>query len=78
MEMSREGWEKFFSEYPGASGLLSLSRVGFDHKKNQALVYVTDMRGNPSGRAWGAGSYVLLIKKKGAWRVRGHVNVRVS
>src|SRR3989442_4823164 len=70
MEISKEGWEKFYQEYPGALGLVALSRVGFDPKKNQALVYVTDMRGHPSGRSWGAGSYVLLIKKHGAWRVR--------
>jgi hypothetical protein len=78
MEISKDGWEKFYQEYPGALGLLSLSRVGFDPKKKQALVYVSDMRGHPSGRSWGAGSYVLLIEKNGAWRVRGHVAVLVS
>jgi hypothetical protein len=78
MEISKDGWEKFYREYPGTLGILSLSRVGFDPKKNQALVYVTDMRGHSSGRSWGAGSYVLLIKRNGAWRVRGHVAVLVS
>jgi hypothetical protein len=78
MEMSRIGWENFYREYRETSGFLSLSRVGFDHQRNQALVYVTDTRGNPSGREWGAESYVLLIKKNGRWRVQGHVAVLVS
>ena len=62
----------------GASGLLSFSRVGFDHKKNQALVFISDMKGHSSGRQWGDGSYVLLIKKKGRWRVQGRVGLIVS
>jgi hypothetical protein len=78
MEMSEVGWQKFYSEYPGASGLLSFSRVGFDHKKSQALVFISDMRGHASGRQWGGGSYVLLIKKKRRWRVLGRVGIIVS
>jgi hypothetical protein len=70
MEMSRVGWEAFYREYRGASGFILLSRVGFDRKKSQALVFITHMRGNPSGRWWGEGSYVLLSKKNGHWRVR--------
>lgn len=69
MGMSRVGWETFYREYPGASGFLLLSRVGFDPKKTQALVFVLHMRGNPSGRWWGDGSYLLLVKKNGLWRV---------
>jgi len=69
MERSRVGWEAFYREYRGSSGFLLLSRVGFDRKKSQALVFITHMRGNPSGRWWGDGSYVLLSKKKGHWRV---------
>lgn len=78
MEMSEVGWQIFYSEYRGASGLLSFSRVGFDHKRNQALVFISDMRGHSSGRQWGDGSYVLLIKKKGRWRVQGRVGIIVS
>jgi hypothetical protein len=78
MEMSEVGWKKFYSDYPGASGFLSFSRVGFDHKTNQALVFVSDRKGHLSGRAWGDGSYVLLIKNKQKWRVKGRVAVMVS
>jgi hypothetical protein len=78
MEMSEVGWQRFYSEYGGASGLLSFSRVGFDHKRNQGLVFISHIRGHSSGRQWGDGSYVLLIKKKGRWRVQGRVAVMVS
>ena len=78
MEMSEAGWQRFYSEYRGSSGLLSFSRVGFDHKKNQALVFISDIRGHSSGRQWGDGSYVLLIKKARRWRVQGRVGIMVS
>jgi len=38
MESSEGGWARFYSEYPRSSGFLSLSRVGFDLRRNQALV----------------------------------------
>jgi hypothetical protein len=77
MESSEVGWAKFYSEYPGSSGFLSLSRVGFDHRKNQALVYIAHVRGHQSGRMWGHGSYVLLIKREGLWRVKDEVVIWV-
>jgi len=70
MERSRVGWERFYREYPGVSGVLLLSRVGFNRNKSQALVFVMHIRGNPSGRWWGDGSYLLLSTKNGLWRVR--------
>ncbi|HEX7773208.1 MAG TPA: hypothetical protein VF435_12355 [Pyrinomonadaceae bacterium] len=64
MEMSREGWAKFYDEYPISAGLISISRAGFDDKRTQALIYVTLVRGHESGRMWGDGGYVLLSKRK--------------
>jgi hypothetical protein len=70
MEMSEEGWARFYDEYPQSEGFLSLSRVGFGRKKSQALVYVALVRGHLSGRMWGDGRYILVLKKKGRWRVQ--------
>lgn len=77
MEMSRDGWTKFYNDYPMSAGLISISRVGFDDKRAQALVYVSLVRGHDSGRMWGDGGYVLLIKRKGVWRVRKQATIWV-
>ena len=70
MEMSEAGWARFYDQYPQSAGFLSLSRIGFDRKKSQALVYVAFVRGHQSGRMWGDGSYILVLKRKGRWRVQ--------
>ncbi len=60
-----EGWKQFNQNYPGAQGLLTLSRVGFNLKGTQALVYF----GNQKGSVNGAGYVVLLDYEKDGWVV---------
>jgi hypothetical protein len=50
---------------PGARGIVGLSRVGFDPEKSQALIHLDEIAG------WyiSSGSFVLLVKENGAWRV---------
>ncbi len=50
---------------PDAKGILGFSRVGFDPEMSQALVHVDEIA------AWyiSSGSFVLLVKENGAWRV---------
>jgi len=69
-----DGWTRFYGRYPGAQGLMVLSRVGFDPEGTQALVYV----GNQSHWLAGAGYLVLLIRGQGQWKVEGKVLVWVS
>tara|TARA_B100000315_G_C14439805_1_gene524170 strand:- start:267 stop:914 length:648 start_codon:yes stop_codon:yes gene_type:complete len=62
----KDGWEKFYSHYPDADGLMTFSRVGFNEDLSQALVYI--------GAQWsdlsGTGIYVLLEKEvDGAWAI---------
>ncbi|HKS30416.1 MAG TPA: hypothetical protein VJS44_21500 [Pyrinomonadaceae bacterium] len=59
------GWEAFHRKYPKSSGILSLSRVGFNSDKTQAIVY----KGWSCGGLCGGGGYILLKKKKGVWVV---------
>lgn len=51
-------WEAFYRRYPKSQGLLTLSQVGFNPEKNQALVYVGNQRGGLDGE----GSYILLTR----------------
>ena len=59
-------WEAFYRKHPGATGFLVLSRVGFNREMNQALVY----RAFSCGSTCGYGSYVLLVKEDGVWKIK--------
>jgi len=60
------GWNLFYERYPGSSGYVSFSRVGFNGNATQALVYVVCV----CGGLCGTGGYVLLEKKGGTWRTQ--------
>jgi hypothetical protein len=64
-----EGWADFYKQYPGAVGILGLSRVGFSSKKNQALMYVEIQR-NLLG---GSGAFFVLSMAEKTWEVQKQV-----
>jgi hypothetical protein len=57
------GWTGFYKTYPDSPGLLSVSRVGFNVRHDQALVYVA----HSCGDLCGLGSYILLKKQADQW-----------
>jgi hypothetical protein len=67
-------WDDFYKQYPGAEGVVALSRVGFDVKKNQALVYVAVKYG------WlgGSGRFYVLTRNSGEWVVEKQVLIWMS
>lgn len=67
-------WREFNEKYPGSNGILSLSNVGFNRRMNQALVYVSLIRGGTDG----VGRYFLLTRENGAWVVRKRIDVWYS
>jgi hypothetical protein len=67
-------WGKFYQKYPKSQGIMSLSRVGFNHDRDRALVYV----GNQSGGKTGMGFYVFMVKQDGGWQVTGRTAAWVS
>ena len=69
-----EGWNRFYRLYPKADGLFTLSRVGFNTQKDQALIHV----GNQSHWLSGAGFYILLRKVGGKWEIAHEVPTWVS
>ena len=58
-----DGWKTFYGKYPGAGGIMAFSRVGFNEKRDRALLYST------IGCGWlcGTGHYHLLKKESGKW-----------
>jgi hypothetical protein len=62
---SNGGWETFRAQYPNASGIITLSRVGFNAKPDQALVYV----GHTLDYLAGEGMVYVMRKEGSAWLV---------
>jgi hypothetical protein len=68
------GWARFYERYPGAHGLINFSRVGFDSKKQQALVYVAVQHD------YLGGSSRLLVLSKGdkSWEVQKQILISLN
>ena len=60
-----EGWDRFYKKYPNAPGIITLSNIGFNSTRTQALVYI----GNQKGWLDGVGIIVLLELEKGQWKL---------
>ncbi|HLK03058.1 MAG TPA: hypothetical protein VKT53_01360 [Candidatus Acidoferrum sp.] len=60
-----DGWKVFYDKYPGAGGITSLSRVGFNKARDCAVLY------SAIGCGWlcGTGHYHLLKKESGKWKL---------
>jgi len=72
--LNQDGWQVFFERYPNSPGLLSLSRVGFNARFDQALVYL----GIQSQWLNGSGHYFLLSEVKGSWSIDQMVQTWIS
>lgn len=71
---NRDGWQSFYTQYPEAPGIISLSRAGFNDQLDQALVYVGVM----SHYLAGAGYLILLNKVDGVWKIDQQVMTWIS
>ncbi|MDQ6788282.1 MAG: hypothetical protein M3033_15870, partial [Acidobacteriota bacterium] len=60
------GWKNFYKKYPNSNGSMGLSRVGFDGKKNFAVVNF----GNQAECLNGEGQIIFLQKDNGAWKIK--------
>lgn len=68
------GWSLFYQKYPGSSGEIAFSNVGFNRALTQAFVYT----GRHCGGRCGEGYYVLLTKKDGVWSITTKFMIWVS
>lgn len=69
-----EGWKEFYKLYPYSQGIMTLSRVGFNLERNQALVCVWNAYAPLAGELY----YVLLVKKADVWVVQDTFLVAIS
>jgi len=65
----QNAWDHFCKMYPGAYGIVQLSRVGFLNHMSQAAVLVTSREGGSTS----VSKLFLLTKKDGAWEVESVV-----
>jgi hypothetical protein len=62
----QNSWDQFYREYPGVSGMLTFSRVGFNSDKSEAVVYVR----YDGGVMAHSGSYVVLTRQRESWEIK--------
>ena len=72
--INQSGWDVFYNRYPEAPGIITLSRVGFNARMDQALVYL----GIQSHWLAGSGNYFLFKKIDGDWVIDQQVMTWIS
>ncbi|MDQ3745433.1 MAG: hypothetical protein M3444_13715, partial [Acidobacteriota bacterium] len=68
------GWNLFYQKYPGSSGIISFSRVGFSREHDQAFVNASRWCGGLCGDGWD----VILRKTERGWIIEEKRMVWVS
>ena len=71
---SVNGWEEFYRRYPDSPGITTLSRVGFNRERTEALVYM----GAQLHYLAGAGNLYRLEKQDGVWKIVEKVMLWIS
>lgn len=66
VEKVQSSWHQFYEEYPGAQGILTISRVGFNSDKTLAVVYIA----NNASLMIASGKLFFLARKNGSWEVQ--------
>ena len=69
--LNKSGWPTYNERYPGSQGWLTLSRVGFNPRGNQALFYAVNVCGGLCASA----DYVVMEKQASGWRILKEIEV---
>ena len=69
-----KGFDEFHRLYPKSQGFMSVSRVGYNPARTEALVYV----GNLCGGLCGTGQYYLLARENNSWKIQVKALVWIS
>ncbi len=71
---NNKGWGPFYEKYPNSSGVISISRAGFNSNQTQAILYFGYQRESLDGQ----GYLIFLTKDEGKWIVKEKVGLWVS
>ena len=69
-----DNWDKFNQKYPGAHVYTFFSKVGFNTKGNQALVYMA----HSCGGSCGQGNLYCVVFVDNRWKIEGVYRVWIS
>ena len=67
-------WPAFYKRFPGSTGNLGFSRVGFSADGTQALFYAS----NRCGELCGGGEYVVMDRREGRWVIEKEIQMWIS
>ncbi len=67
-------WPGFYKKYPKAGGYWEFSVVGYNERKNEAMVYV----GHHCGGLCGTGIIYLLNQDHGSWLIKNRLLLWIS
>jgi hypothetical protein len=69
-----KAWRKFMAKHANTPGIIIVSRIGFNHERDQAVVY----SGVSCGQLCGQGEFTWLLKRNGVWDVEASNVVWIS
>ena len=69
-----KGFDEFHKLYPKSQGFMSVSRIGYNPDRSQALLYVANL----CGGLCGTGQYFLLVKEGTTWKIQEGALVWIS
>jgi hypothetical protein len=64
-----DDFKKFYAKYPGSRGFITLSKVGFNAKRDAAFLYSNMV----CGVRCQEGKFFVLAKKSGVWKITNSV-----
>ena len=71
---NEKAWRKFMLRHPNTPGIIIVSRIGYNHERDQAVVY----SGMSCGELCGQGEFTWLVKHNGVWEVESSNVVWIS
>ncbi len=69
-----KGWDAFYQKYLNSSGIVEISRAGFNDNKTQAIIYFSNKHADLGGE----GDLVFLAIEEGKWIVKEQVMLWIS
>ena len=67
-------WPAYYKRFPGSTGILGFSRVGFGAGGTQALFFVS----RKCGELCGGGEYVVMERRDGRWVIEKEIETWIS
>ncbi|HNX55894.1 MAG TPA: hypothetical protein PLG33_02105 [Prolixibacteraceae bacterium] len=69
-----ENWSRFYNEFPKSKGLITLSRIGYNSCRTEAVLEISIIKESLNAEGW-----ILLLKKENnSWKINKMVQTWIS